>query len=155
MPFAAGFTWAGDGSLACDTSIACFDIATDGANITLRGARCSPPPAGTPRFYQGGASPRAESLAARHADMYLMWIEPLEPIAARMARVTTQAQARRMAQHRVGAHLWNGLAMVRVNCGTAIVGTPQQVTDELLAYWQLGMMSSSYRVSLTWRNAYA
>jgi hypothetical protein len=34
MAFAAGFTWAGDGSLACDTSIACFDIATDGANIT-------------------------------------------------------------------------------------------------------------------------
>jgi alkanesulfonate monooxygenase len=100
-----------------------------------------------------------------------MWIEPLEPIAARMVRVTAQAQAcgrtdtfglrthlvvrddldeawaaaesliadadprvvrqrqtmlvgtpmvgaqaqaRRAAQHRIGAHLWNGLSTVRV-----------------------------------------
>jgi alkanesulfonate monooxygenase len=167
-----------------------------GTYITLRGARCSPPPAGTPRFYQGGASPRAESLAARLGDVYLLWIEPLEPIAARMARVTAeaqacgrtvtfglrthlvvrddpdttwaaaesliahadphvvqqrqavmvgtpmvgqQAQAMRVAQHRIGAHLWNGLSTVRVNCGTSIVGTPQQVTDELLTYWRLGI----------------
>jgi alkanesulfonate monooxygenase len=167
-----------------------------GTYITLRGARCSPPPMGMPRFYQGGASPRAESLAARLADVYLMWIEPLEPIAARIERVTAQAQAcgrtvtfglrthlvvrddpddawaaaerliaqadphvvqqrqavlagtpmvgpqaqaRQVAQHRIGAHLWNGLSTVRVNCGTAIVGTPQQVTDELLAYWRLGI----------------
>ena len=44
-----------------------------------------------------------------------------------------------MAEHRIGAHLWNGLSTVRVNCGTAIVGTPQQVTDERLAYWRLGI----------------
>jgi len=53
--------------------------------------------------------------------------------------VGPQAQARRVAQHRIGAHLWNGLSTVRVNCGTAIVGTPQEVTDELLAYWRLGI----------------
>jgi alkanesulfonate monooxygenase len=168
----------------------------NGTYITLRGARCAPPPVGTPRFYQGGASPRAESLAARLAEVYLMWIEPLEQVAARLGRVTTQAQAcgrtvtfglrthlvvrddpdaawataesliahadprvvqqrqtvmvgtpmvgqqaqaRRVAQHRVGSHLWNGLSTVRVNCGTAIVGTPQQVADELLAYWRLGI----------------
>src|ERR671924_1647861 len=64
-----------------------------GRYITLRGARCSLPPLGRPRFYQGGASPRAESLAARLAEVDLMWIEPLEPIAARIARVTAQAQA--------------------------------------------------------------
>jgi alkanesulfonate monooxygenase len=167
-----------------------------GTYLTLRGARCSPPPMGTPRFYQGGASPRAESLAARHSEVYLMWIEPLEQIAARIERVTAQAQAcgrtvtvglrthlvvrddldaawaaaesliahadphvvqqrqavmvgtpmvgqqaqaRRVAQHRIGAHLWNGLSTVRVNCGTAIVGTAQQVTDELFAYWRLGI----------------
>jgi alkanesulfonate monooxygenase len=167
-----------------------------GTYITLRGARCSPPPMGAPRFYQGGASPRAESLAARLAEVYLMWIEPLEPIAARIERVTAQAQAcgrtvtfglrthlvvrddpddawataehliahadpqvvqqrqavlvgtpmvgpqaqaRQVAQHRIGAHLWNGLSTVRVNCGTAIVGTPQEVSDELLAYWRLGI----------------
>jgi alkanesulfonate monooxygenase len=168
----------------------------NGTYITLRGARCSPPPAGTPRFYQGGASSRAESLAARLADVYLMWIEPVEPVAARMARVAAQAQAcgrtvtfglrthlvvggdpdaawaaaesliaradprvvrqrqavvvgtpmvgpqaqaTRAARHRLGGHLWNGLSTVRVNCGTAIVGTPQQVTDALLAYWRLGI----------------
>jgi alkanesulfonate monooxygenase len=53
--------------------------------------------------------------------------------------VGQQAQARRVAQHRIGAHLWNGLSTVRVNCGTAIVGTAQQVTDELFAYWRLGI----------------
>jgi alkanesulfonate monooxygenase len=53
--------------------------------------------------------------------------------------VGPQAQARRVAQHRIGAHLWNGLSTVRVNCGTAIVGTPQEVSDELLAYWRLGI----------------
>jgi alkanesulfonate monooxygenase len=167
-----------------------------GTYITLRGARCSPPPMGLLRFYQGGASSRAESLAARLAEVYLMWIEPLDHIAARIERVTAQAQAcgrtltfglrthlvvrddpddawaaaesliahadpqvvqqrqavmvgtpmvgpqaqaRPVAQHRIGAHLWNGLSTVRVNCGTAIVGTPQQVTDELLAYWRLGI----------------
>jgi alkanesulfonate monooxygenase len=136
-----------------------------GTYITLRGARCSPPPMGTPRFYQGGASPRAESLAARLAEVYLLWIEPMDQIAARIERVTAQAQAcgrtvmfglcthlvvrddpdeawaaaesliahadpqvvqqrqavmagtpvvgpqaqaRPVAQHRIGAHLWNG-----------------------------------------------
>jgi alkanesulfonate monooxygenase len=28
---------------------------------------------------------------------------------------------------------------VRVNCGSALVGTPEQVSDELLAYWKLGL----------------
>lgn len=35
--------------------------------------------------------------------------------------------------------LWNGIATVRVNCGTAIVGDPQQVAAELLEYWRLGI----------------
>jgi alkanesulfonate monooxygenase len=26
-----------------------------------------------------------------------------------------------------------------VNCGTAIVGTPEDVADELFTYWQLGI----------------
>ena len=28
---------------------------------------------------------------------------------------------------------------MRVNCGTAIVGTPEQVAAELLGYWRLGI----------------
>ena len=153
-------------------------------------------PAGPAKPASRGASPRAEALAARQADLYLLWIEPHERIAARIERVTKQYQAQgrppvfglrthlvvrddpdkawaaaesliaqaassvlqqrqtvmvgtpmtgqqtqatRVAEHRLGAHLWNGLSTVRVNCGTAIVGTPEQVSDELLAYWQLGI----------------
>jgi alkanesulfonate monooxygenase len=164
-----------------------------GKHLTLRGARCAPGPYGTPRFYQGGASPRAEALAAREADVYLLWIEPLEQIAARIERVRAayaacgrvptfglrthlvvrddpdeawEAAHRLIADadpavlrqrqavtiggqltaaaadadsHRLGRHLWNGLSTVRVNCGSAIVGTPQQVAQELYAYWQLGV----------------
>lgn len=163
-----------------------------GRHLTLRGARCVPAPFATPRFYQGGASPRAEALAAREADVYLLWIEPLEQIAARIERVRAAYEAsgrvpvlglrthlivredadeawevahrliadaspqvlrQRQAvavggqsapgahgdRHRLGRHLWNGLSTVRVNCGTAIVGTPQQVARELYEYWKLGV----------------
>ncbi|MEK7806922.1 MAG: LLM class flavin-dependent oxidoreductase [Chloroflexota bacterium] len=53
--------------------------------------------------------------------------------------VGQQAQARQAPGHRLAPHLWNGLSEVRVNCGTAIVGTPAQVAEELLAYWTLGV----------------
>lgn len=41
-------------------------------------------------------------------------------------------------EFRLGRHLWNGIGQVRVNCGTALVGTPAQVAKELLNYWRLG-----------------
>ena len=53
--------------------------------------------------------------------------------------VGQQAQAREAEDHRLGRHLWNGLSEVRVNCGSALVGTPDQVADELLSYWRLGI----------------
>jgi alkanesulfonate monooxygenase len=53
--------------------------------------------------------------------------------------VGQQAQARRAPDHRLAPHLWNGLSEVRVNCGSALVGTPEQVAEELLAYWRLGI----------------
>ena len=49
------------------------------------------------------------------------------------------AQAQEKPDHMIAPHLWNGLSEVRVNCGTAIVGTPEQVTDILLDYWKLGV----------------
>ena len=55
------------------------------------------------------------------------------------AMVGQRAQAQVAADHRLGPHLWNGISTVRVNCGTAIVGTPEQVSDELLGYWRLGI----------------
>ena len=55
------------------------------------------------------------------------------------AMVGQRAQSRVVEDHRLGAHLWNGISTVRVNCGTAIVGTPKQVASELLGYWNLGI----------------
>ena len=53
--------------------------------------------------------------------------------------VGQQAQAQVLEDHRVGRHLWNGISTVRVNCGTALVGTPEQIAHELLGYWRLGI----------------
>ena len=55
------------------------------------------------------------------------------------ALVGQRAQARVVEDHRLSPRLWNGISTVRVNCGTAIVGTPEQVAAELLDYWKLGI----------------
>lgn len=47
-------------------------------------------------FYLGGASADAIALAARQADAYLMWGEPPEAIAERIARVRSAAGGRRL-----------------------------------------------------------
>ena len=60
-------------------------------------------------------------------------------VAADGAPSAVQAQAADYDEHRIGPHLWNGISVVRVNCGTAIVGNPGQVADELLGYWRLGI----------------
>ena len=52
--------------------------------------------------------------------------------------VGAAAQARRVDDDRLGERLWNGISRVRVNLGTAIVGTPEQAADELTAYWRMG-----------------
>jgi alkanesulfonate monooxygenase len=52
--------------------------------------------------------------------------------------VGAAAQARRLEDDRLGKHLWNGISRVRVNLGTAIVGTPDQVAGELASYWRVG-----------------
>ena len=163
----------------------------------LKDAYCSPIPEGTPpRFYLGGASPRANALSGRQADVHLNWIESLDDSRARFDAVREEfksagrtpslgirthlvvrdkeddawnaanelivhadplvkaqrrsavagtsmvgvaAQVQEKLDHMVAPHLWNGLSEVRVNCGTAIVGTPEQVTDVLLTYWKLGV----------------
>ena len=65
--------------------------------------------------------------------------EQRQAVYAGTAMVGQRAQARVVPDHRVGAHLWNGISTVRVNCGTAIVGDPEQVSEELLGYWRLGI----------------
>ena len=53
--------------------------------------------------------------------------------------VGRSAQETNAKDHRVGKHLWNGISTVRVNCGTAIVGNVEQVSQELLRYWEMGI----------------
>jgi alkanesulfonate monooxygenase len=65
--------------------------------------------------------------------------EQRQAVFAGTPMVGQRAQARAYAEHRVGRHLWNGNSTVRVNCGTAIVGDPPLVADELLGYWRLGV----------------
>jgi alkanesulfonate monooxygenase len=171
-------------------------VVFEGRTIQLRGAVVSPGPVGNgPQFYVGGASPRALQFAAKEADAYLAWIQPLDDIAALLERLRTaydakgrrpifglrthlvvratereawdaaeelmsqvdeqvvsqrqaafagtqmvgqQAQLRSQVRERA-PRLWNGISRVRVNLGTAIVGDPQQVAEELLAYWRLGI----------------
>ena len=55
------------------------------------------------------------------------------------AMVGQIAQSQRVKDHKVSDHLWNGLSEVRVNCGTAIVGTPETVAEELTKYKALGI----------------
>ena len=52
--------------------------------------------------------------------------------------VGAAAQATRVADDRLSERLWNGISRVRVNLGTAIVGTPEQAAEELSAYWRMG-----------------
>ncbi|MDP9236948.1 MAG: LLM class flavin-dependent oxidoreductase [Chloroflexota bacterium] len=44
-----------------------------------------------PALYFGGASPAAEAVAARHADVYLLWGEPPAWVAERVLRMTSLA----------------------------------------------------------------
>ena len=86
----------------------------------------------------------SEAEAWRAADDLLAQAAPEVKAQRRQAFAGTpmvgqQAQLKARPDHRLGRHLWNGISEVRVNCGTAIVGTPEQVTQELLGYWRLGV----------------
>ena len=65
--------------------------------------------------------------------------EQRQAVFAGSAMVGQKAQSQIVADHKVGPHLWNGISTVRVNCGTAIVGDPRQVAEELFGYWELGI----------------
>lgn len=170
----------------------------EGETVTLSAAQVSPPPPpGSLRWYMGGASDNALTLAGEWADVLLAWIQPQDATAALLDRARTHfasngriprfglrthlvlgdtssdawsraddllskaspnvLAARQKAfvgtsavgqkaqlaaggdSHRIGEHLWNGISTVRVNCGTAIVGTANEIADELFQYWKLGM----------------
>ena len=84
-----------------------------------------------------------EAAAWQEADALLSEAHP-QVMAQRAAAVRSTAmvgaaaQARRVEDDRLSERLWNGISRVRVNLGTAIVGTPDQAAAELRRYWQLG-----------------
>lgn len=68
-----------------------FDFAGD--HYTVEQATTLAPPEPPPTIYFGGASPAAERVAARHADVYLTWGEPPSMVAERVTRMRELAAA--------------------------------------------------------------
>jgi alkanesulfonate monooxygenase len=63
-----------------------------GEHYEVEGAGFPALPARRPAIYFGGASPAGEEVAARHADVYLAWGEPVERLAERRSRVAALAE---------------------------------------------------------------
>jgi alkanesulfonate monooxygenase len=68
-----------------------FDL--EGEHLTVRGATVQLAPDPVPDVYFGGASPAAEQVAARQADVYLAWGEPPEMVRERVDRMRELAAA--------------------------------------------------------------
>ena len=67
----------------------------DGEFFSVRGGGIAQQPKSRPhpKIYLGGASEQAVQAAARHADVYLMWGEPVERMAERAAQAKAAAAA--------------------------------------------------------------
>ncbi|MGW6058291.1 LLM class flavin-dependent oxidoreductase [Streptomyces sp. NPDC055189] len=64
----------------------------DGRHVRVEGARLDTPATDSPvPLYFGGASPEAEDVAARHAEVQLLWGEPPAALAERIIRVREKA----------------------------------------------------------------
>ncbi|MEZ0114360.1 alkanesulfonate monooxygenase [Catenulispora sp. EB89] len=57
----------------------------------IRGGHLREPPVPTPRVYFGGSSDPALDVAAKHADTYLTWGEPVAQVAEKVERVRERA----------------------------------------------------------------
>jgi alkanesulfonate monooxygenase len=64
-----------------------------GDHFEIAGADTSAPPDPIPEVFFGGASPAAEAVAARHADVYLTWGETPDQIADRVGHMRDLAAA--------------------------------------------------------------
>ena len=64
-----------------------------GEHYEIAGATTVRPPSPTPEIFFGGASPAAEQVAARHADVYLTWGETPDQVAERIERMRGLAAA--------------------------------------------------------------
>ncbi len=63
----------------------------EGTHYRVDGAVVVEPPNPVPRVFFGGASPAAEDVAARHADVYLLWGEPPGMARERIERMRRKA----------------------------------------------------------------
>ncbi|MFH8727651.1 LLM class flavin-dependent oxidoreductase [Streptomyces termitum] len=80
-------------------------VDTDGPHVRVSGARLHEPALAAPvPLYFGGASPAAERVAARHADVQLLWGEPPAAVGERIARLRAEA-ARHWRAPRFGLRL--------------------------------------------------
>jgi alkanesulfonate monooxygenase len=95
-----------------------------GDHYEIAGASTVAPPSPTPEIFFGGASPAAEQVAARHADVYLTWGETPDQVAERIDRM------RRLAAD-VGRTLRFGIRLHVISRDTA--EDAWAVTDRMLA----------------------
>ncbi len=63
-----------------------------GRHYRIEGATVLEPPDPVPEIFFGGASPAAEDVAARHADVYLLWGEPPDMARERIERMRHKAE---------------------------------------------------------------
>ncbi|MBX6167765.1 MAG: LLM class flavin-dependent oxidoreductase [Thermobispora bispora] len=81
-----------------------FDF--QGTYYRIEGGGLGTPLSDPPEIYFGGASPAAERVAARHADVYLMWGEPPAAIAERLERMRAlAAEAGRTLRYGIRLHV--------------------------------------------------
>ncbi|MFF0743543.1 LLM class flavin-dependent oxidoreductase [Streptomyces sp. NPDC004111] len=107
---------------ALRTLLAGAEAGHEGTHFRLQGARLVDPAVEYPvPLYFGGASPAAEDVAARHADVQLLWGEPPSAIAERIARLRAKADAadRVAASPHAGAPLRFGLRLHVISRDTA------------------------------------
>jgi alkanesulfonate monooxygenase len=64
-----------------------------GPHYTIEGGLLREPPDPLPKVYLGGSSPAALRVAARHADVYLTWGEPVDQVAGKLDAVRALARA--------------------------------------------------------------
>ena len=73
-------------------SLAGETVEHTGPHYAVEGARLRRPPAVLPEVYLGGSSAGAVETAAREADVFLTWGEPVDAVAAKVATVRRAAE---------------------------------------------------------------
>ncbi len=108
----------------------------DGEHYAVRGATVRERPDPTPPIFFGGASPAAELVAARQADVYLLWGEPPAAVAERLDRMRALAKDQ-------DRELQFGIRLHVITRDTA--GAAWAVADELLAQLDPAAITAAQR----------